>query len=124
MLRRDLTRDRGINLSLLVVLILSAFLMATGASVLERLAGASDELFESTRPPHFLQMHSGDYDEAALEAFAQAQPSIDSWMIEDMVDVEGVSISWHRQDRSEERRVGKEGRARRGRGSWREEREG
>src|SRR5699024_5412518 len=98
MLRRDLARDRGINLSLLVVLILSAFLMATGASVLERLAGASDELFESTRPPHFLQMHSGDYDEAALEAFAQAQPSIDSWMIEDMVDVEGVSISWHRQD--------------------------
>src|SRR5699024_5943267 len=60
-----------------------------------------DELFESTRPPHFLQMHSGDYDEAALEAFAQAQPSIDSWMIEDMVDVEGVSISWHRQDSDE-----------------------
>lgn len=101
MLRRELTRDTGVNLSLLVVLTLSAFLMATGASVLERLAGASDQLFEQTRPPHFLQMHSGDYDQEALEDFDQAHPTIDSWMIEDMVGVEGVSISWQRQNSDE-----------------------
>lgn len=101
MLRREVVRDTGVNLSLLVVLTLSAFLMATGASVLERLAGASEQLFEQTQPPHFLQMHSGDYDQKALEEFAQAHPTIDSWMIEDMVGVEGVSISWQRQNSDE-----------------------
>ena len=101
MLKRELTRDTGVNLSLLVVLTLSAFLMAAGASVLERLAGASDQLFEQTRPPHFLQMHAGDYDFEALEEFAQTHPTIDSWMIEDMVGVEGVSLSWQRQNSDE-----------------------
>ncbi|SMX78915.1 putative ABC transport system permease protein [Brevibacterium aurantiacum] len=96
MLRRELTRDTGVNLSLLIVLALSAFLMATGAAVLERLASASGQLFEQTQPPHFLQMHSGDYDPKALTDFVDAHPSIQSSMIEDMVDVDGMAVSWQR----------------------------
>lgn len=96
MLRKDLTRDPGVTVSLLMVIFLGACLMATGAMVIERLAGAGDQLFRQTKPPHFLQMHSGDYDQNALDAFAAKHPEIDQWFVERTVGVGGPSISWQR----------------------------
>lgn len=95
-LRNDLRRNRGIAIALLLVMTLSAFLMASGALVLERLVGSVDRMFEAAKPPHFLQMHQGDYDDGALESFAAAHPEIDSWLIEDMIGFDGQAIGWER----------------------------
>lgn len=94
--RNDLTRNWGINLALLAILVLSAFLMATGCMVMERLVGGINQLFEDAKPPHFLQMHAGDYDKAALESFAAEHPEIDSWLIEDMLGFDSASLTWNR----------------------------
>src|SRR5699024_8726001 len=83
-------------LALTALLVLSAFLMATGAMVAERLVGSIDRLFEAAQPPDFLQMHRGEYDRAALDAFAAEHPEIDSWLIEEMLDFDGAAVSWHR----------------------------
>ena len=88
----DLRRNRGVNISLLVVLVLSAFLMASGAMVMERTLGSVNALFDQAKPPHFLQMHKGAYDKAALDAFATAHPEIDSWLIEDMVGYDSAAM--------------------------------
>ncbi len=98
MIRRDLLRDRGASTALLAVVMLSALLMASGTIVVERLAGASTQLFAQTRPPHFLQMHTGEVDRAALEDFAAGHPELDTWMIERTVGVDGSDISWHAPD--------------------------
>ncbi|MBM7411142.1 putative ABC transport system permease protein [Clavibacter michiganensis] len=100
-LLNDLRKNRGVNASLLVVLILSAFLMATGAMVMERTVGSVDALFAQAKPPHFLQMHKGDYDPAALDAFATAHPEIESWLIEDMVGYDSAAIAWSRPGTTE-----------------------
>lgn len=92
----DLGKNKGVNISLFVILVLSAFLVATGAMVMERLFGSVDELFESAKPPHFLQMHKGDYDPAALERFASRQPLVESWLVEEMVGFDGAAIAWQR----------------------------
>ena len=98
----DLTKNKGINAALVVILILSAFLMATGSMVIERLAGSISQLSEQGKPPDFLQMHLGDYDEAALERFAADQASeIDAWLIEEMLGYDGVSLSWARPETGE-----------------------
>lgn len=55
----DLVKNSGVNLALTTLLLLTAFLMATGAMVMERTLGSVDALFEVARPPHFLQMHTG-----------------------------------------------------------------
>ena len=65
--RNDLKRNWGVNTALMAILVLSAFLMATGCMVMERLLGGINQLFEEAKPPHFLQMHTGDYDAKALE---------------------------------------------------------
>lgn len=92
----DLRKNVAVNLVLTAVLVLSALLMATGAMAVERLTGSVDRLFAQALPPHFLQMHSGSYDTAALEAFAEAHPEIDRWLIEDMVGFDSSMLSWSR----------------------------
>lgn len=92
----DLVRSRGVTVALAVILTLSAFLMATGAMVMERLVGSVDQLFAQAKPPHFLQMHTGAYDRDALDAFAAAQPGLQAWLIEDLLGYDGASIAWQR----------------------------
>ncbi|MEU5155738.1 ABC transporter permease [Glycomyces sp. NPDC021274] len=97
----DLTRNKGVNLALLVILVLSAFLMATGAMVMERLLGSMDQLFDEARPPHFLQMHKGEYDRSELDRFAAEHPEIDAWVIEEMLGFDGAAIAWERPSTGE-----------------------
>ncbi|UFU05477.1 FtsX-like permease family protein [Ruania halotolerans] len=98
----DLIKNKGVNAALLVILILSAFLMATGSMVIERLAGSISQLSEQGKPPDFLQMHKGDYDRAALERFAAEHESeIDAWQIEEMLGFDSATLAWERPSTGE-----------------------
>lgn len=99
--RNDLKRNWGVNTALMAILVLSAFLMATGCMVMERLLGGINQLFEEAKPPHFLQMHTGDYDAKALDDFAATHPEIDSWFIENMVGYDSSSLTWSRSSTGE-----------------------
>ncbi|MGP3964151.1 FtsX-like permease family protein [Nonomuraea sp. 3N208] len=92
----DLIKNKGVNVALGVVLALSAFLMATGSMVMERVVGSVDQLFDEAKPPHFLQMHKGDHDPDALARFASAHPEIDAWLVEEILGFDGAAIAWHR----------------------------
>ena len=94
--RNDLRQNLGVTISLMVVLTLSAFLMSSGAMVLERLAGSVGTMFETAKPPHFLQMHTGKYDRTALQAFAGEHPELDAWLVEEMIGFDGQAVSWER----------------------------
>ena len=97
----DLVRNKGVNLALLVILVLSAFLMATGSMVMERLVGSVNQLFDQAKPPHFLQMHKGDYDPDELDRFADEHPEIDAWLIEEMLGYDSAAIAWERPGTAE-----------------------
>jgi putative ABC transport system permease protein len=99
--RNDLVKNKGVNAALAVILILSAFLMATGSMVMERLVGSVDQLFEEARPPHFLQMHKGGYEPDALTRFAAEHPEIDAWLVEEMLGFDSAAIAWHRPSTGE-----------------------
>lgn len=92
----DLVKNKGVNFALIVMLVLSAFLMATGAMVMERMVGSVNQLFDEAKPPHFLQMHKGDYDPEALAEFADEQPDIEAWHVEEMLGYAGPAIAWER----------------------------
>lgn len=96
--RNDLLRNKGVNAALIVILILSAFLMATGSMVIERLAGSVGGLFEQAKPPHFLQMHKGAYDRDALAGFAAEHDEIDAWLVTELLGYDGNAISYRSSD--------------------------
>lgn len=97
----DLIKNKGVNIALIVILVLSAFLMATGSMVMERLIGSVNQLFDEAQPPHFLQMHKGEFDQAELDRFAADHPEIDAWLIEEMLGFDGAAIGWHSPSTSE-----------------------
>jgi putative ABC transport system permease protein len=93
----DLVRNKAVNAAIFVILALSAFLMATGSMVIERLAGSVGRLTELGKPPDFLQMHTGDYDREALDRFAaEHDAEIDAWQIEEMLGFDSASLAWER----------------------------
>ncbi|QIK71442.1 ABC transporter permease [Propioniciclava coleopterorum] len=92
----DLRRNAGVTAALSVVLVLTAALLTGGALAMERLTGSIDQLFDQARPPHFLQMHVGAYDPAALDAFAADHPQVRDWLVEEMVGFDSAALSWTR----------------------------
>ncbi|THV24634.1 ABC transporter permease [Glycomyces paridis] len=97
----DLTKNKGVNLALIVILVLSAFLMATGSMVIERTLSSMGEFFDEAAPPHFLQMHKGEYDPAELERFASEHPEVEEWLIEEMLGYDSAAIAWERPSTGE-----------------------
>lgn len=96
----DFKRNKAINVTLFLFLLISALLMATGALVIERLSGSLDQIFEIAQPPHFMQMHVGPVDPEAINEFATNTGMVKSLEIQDMVNIEGVNIAFERQDKT------------------------
>lgn len=86
------TRCSAVSAILAGLLILAAFLMGTGALVIERTASAVGGLFDAARPPHFLQMHVGDFDATALHNFADTHPDVSDFHLVTMANVDGAHI--------------------------------
>lgn len=98
LLKNDLKRNKAINFTLFFFLFLSALLMATGASVIERLSGSLDQIMDIAQPPHFLQMHVGEIDEEKIASFADQQEEVESFEIQDMANIEGSNIKFIKKD--------------------------
>lgn len=96
----DLRRNKVVNSALFLFLLIAALLMATGVLMIERLTGALDQMYEIAKPPHFLQMHVGEYDRGQIQAFADDTQLVETMQVQEMVNIEGVSISLTRDDRS------------------------
>ena len=98
LIRNDLTRNKAVNVTLFVFLFISTLLMSTGFLVIQRLAGSGDQIMDLANPPHFLQMHVGEFDRDRVEDFITDTGLISKFQIQDMANIEGVNISYVRRD--------------------------
>ncbi|MCM1333885.1 MAG: ABC transporter permease [Bacteroides sp.] len=64
-----LKKDRLSNLILFLFMTVSAAIAVTVALSLTRLFGSITAMYATAKPPHFLQMHKGDLDQAAIDEF-------------------------------------------------------
>lgn len=94
----DLRRNKAINTALFLFLLLSALLMSTGVLVIGRLSGAIEQIMAIAQPPHFMQMHIGDFNREAIHDFARKTPGVKATQITDMVNIEGANLTFTRQD--------------------------
>lgn len=94
---RNLIKN-DIRKSKLIAIVIAAFITAavaltSAAAMLGiNLFGAVDRLMEEARAIHFMQMHSGEIDEAALFRFAQTQGNVESYQLERFLNVDGSDI--------------------------------
>lgn len=102
MLKKDFIRNKVINSTILIFLVLSAFLMASGTLVVLQMANAMESLFDKAQPPHFLQMHSGEIDQTAIDDFTNSVPYVIAEETVEMLNIEATSIGYKKQNSQEE----------------------
>lgn len=100
-IRRNLTRNKTINIALLLFIILSAYLMVCGTIIIIQLTGSVDAIFQKARTPHFMQMHSGDYDQSLIDDFVNGNNGIDGQQTVQMVNMDSACIYFIKKDSNE-----------------------
>lgn len=101
LLLNDLKRNKAMNVTLFLFIFISALLMATGVMAIERLSGSLEQIYSIAQPPHYLQMHVGDIDREAIDSFARESGLVTDYEIQDMVNIDGVSIAFTKADGSQ-----------------------
>ncbi len=103
LIRNDLKRNKVINATLFLFLLIAALLLSTGVLVIERLSGALDNVMEIAKPPHFMQMHIGEFDQMAIESLARKSTLVKQTQITAMVNIEGANMTFRRANGTEVR---------------------
>lgn len=99
---RDLRSNKMIAAVLFVFILLSSLLAASGTQVIARLAGSIEQLLDSARAPHFVQMHAGALDSEAIDAFAASQPVVQDKQIVEMLVVENENLAFGESETANE----------------------
>ncbi|RKD32474.1 hypothetical protein [Thermohalobacter berrensis] len=91
-IKKDFMRNKVINITLLLFIALSAFLMSTGTMIIIQLFESIDAMYEIAKPPHFMQMHMGDLDQKEINRFAKKIDYVKDWQTVEMVNIYGGNI--------------------------------
>ncbi|WP_425310366.1 ABC transporter permease [Ammonicoccus fulvus] len=93
MIRADLRRSRAVSITLLAIVTLAAALAAMSAGLIVRTTTAIDHLWDTSKPPHAVQMHAGEADPAAIDAWVQTRPAIEDHHVMRTVKVPPQSLT-------------------------------
>lgn len=94
MFQKQFKKNKVIHLTLLLFMILSAFLMTVASCVILQTSGSMENIFSIAKPPHFLQMHTGELDEEKVQEFADSVDYVSQSEIVEMVNIDGADI-WY-----------------------------
>lgn len=92
MLKKDLLHNKTITIVLFFFIMLSSFLVASGTNLIVELTNSMNALFAKSKAPHFVQMHSGEVNQAELHAFASNHHLIKAHQTVEMVHIDGLNI--------------------------------
>lgn len=104
-LRKDFIRNKAVHTVLLLFIVLSAFLMASGSIIIANSFSAIDSLFEIAKPPHFMQMHTGEIDREAIEDFARSIGYVTAQQTSEMLNIDGASICFEKVRKGKTERI-------------------
>lgn len=97
-LKNDFKRNRAGNVSLLLFMTLAAGLVAVAAIVVTQLLTSMTSMYQTAMPPHFLQMHKGEVDQAAIDDFNASYEGVVAWQSLPMIDVYGDELTVYGQE--------------------------
>ena len=71
----------------------AAMLMSLAAILAVNLFGTVDQLMEEAKTPHFMQMHSGELDQTALEVFASDNDDVTDFQVLEFLNIDSAQIT-------------------------------
>lgn len=92
MLINDFRKRAWKNIVLFVFMLLSVTIAASVVLMLSQLFSSISSMYETAKPPHFLQMHMGDIEQADIDAFNESYDGVTFWQTTAMIDLYGEDI--------------------------------
>ena len=93
MIINDIKANKLVNAATCVFMALTAMLLGLSIFLFASLAGSIDTLMAKAQTPDFLQMHTGDPDEAALKTFAEGRDDVDRMQVSPFLNLPNSRIS-------------------------------
>jgi putative ABC transport system permease protein len=91
-LKKDISRNKVITATLFLFILLAAMLVSGAVNIIITLFGSMDSLFIQSKAPHYVQMHSGEIDQSAIDAFSANNPLVESQQTVTMLGINGAYI--------------------------------
>ncbi|MGN0350075.1 MAG: FtsX-like permease family protein [Roseburia sp.] len=102
LLKNDFRKNPGKHLILLLFMSLSVTLAVSVFLMLVQLFTSISSMYETARPPHFLQMHKGEINQESIDEFNQSYPGMEHWQTVPMIDVYGEELVVKKSDEQKE----------------------
>lgn len=93
LLKNDFKKNPGNHLILLLFMSLSVALAVSVFLMLVQLFTSISTMYETAKPPHFLQMHKGEMRQADIDDFNRSYPGMKHWQTVPMIDVYGDALT-------------------------------
>ena len=93
LLINDFRKRAWKNIVLFVFMCLSVFIAASVVLMLSQLFSSITSMYETAKPPHFLQMHMGTIEQADIDAFNENYEGVTYWLTTPMIDLYGDDIT-------------------------------
>lgn len=106
LLKNDFRKNPGKHLILLLFLSLSVTLAVSVFLMLVQLFSSISTMYETARPPHFLQMHKGEINQESVDTFNRSYPGMEHWQTVPMIDVYGEELVVQKSDEQKEFTLG------------------
>ena len=92
LLMNDFRKKAWKNIVLFVFMCLSVTIAASVVLLLCQLFSSITSMYETARPPHFLQMHMGTIKQADIDEFNESFEGVTYWQTTSMIDLYGEDI--------------------------------
>ncbi|HLO29820.1 MAG TPA: FtsX-like permease family protein [Anaerolineales bacterium] len=92
-LKKDFSRQKKITIVLFIFVLLSAVLVASGSNMIMELTNSLNYLFIKSDAPHFVQMHAGEIDQAAIDRWTAPNSLVERQQTVEMINIDGSNIS-------------------------------
>ena len=93
LIKNDCADNKPVTAAIICFMAVSAALMGLSVLMFGSLLNSIDRLMETAETPDFLQMHSGEINISALEAFTASRPGIDKMQISMFLNLENSDLS-------------------------------
>ena len=93
LLINDFQKRAWKNIVLFVFMCLSVTIAVSVVLMLSQLFSSITSMYETAKPPHFLQMHMGTVDQADIDEFNKNSPGVTYWQTAPMIDLYGDDIT-------------------------------
>ena len=93
LLKNDILKKKAISLILFAFVLISAFLVASGCSLIVQLNNSMTHFFTTARAPHYIQMHTGELNQASIYSWTEENPTVEATQIVEMVQINGSDIT-------------------------------